>query len=448
MRFIVLIGTLVLPACMASAGIGTLTPTSPSPSDIPRLEALLSEDSANVVVQVALGAAYRAAGRLPEARDQLERAVARTQDPAATLYLALTYEELHDYARARTLYERYIGLARASTASEQVRQRLRLVERLELQAAAKVAVASERQISESALRPGTVAVLPLRYVGEDPEYRPLGRALAAHLITDLSQTDRLTVLERLEVQAILDELALADRGVVDEATAAGSGRMLRAEHVVQGSIDVARERVELNAVIVAVADAAARSPVNESDALARIFDVEERLALSLYASLGIQLTATERERVLQRPTENLRALLAYGRGLEAEDRGDYTQAAREYGEAARLDPGFQAAGEAAERAEDIGQAVGAGVDQMASIAVSELAVSATAASASDAPGATSRASRPAAQTGPNLNPSPLGELDALSTLLPDPLTRDAGSEVLGREGVAASTILRIIFRRP
>src|SRR5690606_10355932 len=67
------------------------------------------------------------------------------------------------------------------------------------------------------------------------------------------------------------------------------------------------------------------------------------VALRLYESLGIQLTEAERERVMRQPTQNVAALLAYGRGLEAEDAANYAAAAQHFAESARLDPGFAAA---------------------------------------------------------------------------------------------------------
>ena len=69
--------------------------------------------------------------------------------------------------------------------------------------------------------------------------------------------------------------------------------------------------------------------------------MEKTTALSLYELLGIQLTVAERERVMQHPTDNIRALLAFGLGLEAEDRGDFQLAGQHYTDAVTLDPRFQ-----------------------------------------------------------------------------------------------------------
>src|SRR5690606_30460110 len=139
------------------------------------------------------------------------------------------------------------------------------------------------------------------------------------LITDLSQTDRLSVLERMHVQALIDEIQLAEAGLVDPATAARGGRLLGAGRIIQGSVGGTEQDLQLTAAVVGVTTG---EPQVESgrgpSPLARFFDAEKALALDIYRVLGIELTPAERERVNRRPTENVRALLLFGLGLEAE----------------------------------------------------------------------------------------------------------------------------------
>jgi len=91
------------------------------------------------------------------------------------------------------------------------------------------------------------------------------------------------------------------------------------------------------------------------DAVARrggmdaLFQMQKALAVGVYQQLGVQLSPAERERVMRIPTTNLHAVLAFGRGLQAADAGQWAQAADHFLEAARLDPNFApAAGRASE----------------------------------------------------------------------------------------------------
>ena len=59
--------------------------------------------------------------------------------------------------------------------------------------------------------------------------------------------------------------------------------------------------------------------------------------------MGIRLSPAERQAITERPTADLQAFLAFSRGLEAEDRGDYAGAAAQFRAAAARDPSFRSA---------------------------------------------------------------------------------------------------------
>ncbi len=82
--------------------------------------------------------------------------------------------------------------------------------------------------------PNTVAILYFDNQGND-DLEPLKVGLAQMLITDLKPTEGLTVVERAQIQAILDELELGHSGKVSPDTAAKVGRLLGAEYMVMGS---------------------------------------------------------------------------------------------------------------------------------------------------------------------------------------------------------------------
>ena len=66
------------------------------------------------------------------------------------------------------------------------------------------------------------------------------------------------------------------------------------------------------------------------------------------------------------------ALLAYGDGLGAMDRGDYATAAASFGRAIEIDPGFQAARARSQEASSLQQASGTSGTEIAAAAASEL----------------------------------------------------------------------------
>lgn len=66
------------------------------------------------------------------------------------------------------------------------------------------------------------------------DYAPLSKGMADMLITELSGNAKLRVVERDRLQAIVDELKLAESDRVDRGTAVRIGRLLNARHLLTG----------------------------------------------------------------------------------------------------------------------------------------------------------------------------------------------------------------------
>ena len=86
-----------------------------------------------------------------------------------------------------------------------------------------------------AARTTTLAVLYFDYSGHDASLEALRKGLAQMLISDLAAVDRLQVVERDRLQALLDEQKLARSGKTDASTAARIGKLLGARYLVLGS---------------------------------------------------------------------------------------------------------------------------------------------------------------------------------------------------------------------
>jgi len=293
--------------------------------------------------QLALGEAQYRAGQDTAARATLRSLAGTLGDVGdrAALYDAAAADRLGDLGAAHQGYTRW--LARHDDGA--VRARLGDVDRRLADAAAHVAIASERSLDAASLPEHTVGVAPLQVAGGDSTIASLGYGLADLLITDLSRSAQLQVVDRTRTDALLRELALAGSGRVDSATAPRVGRLIGARRLVDGIVDAApggRLTVSTR-----VADAARGTlvgdPVTEHTSIDDILDSEKALAFSLFTQLGVTLTPAERAAVEQRPTRYLAAFLAYCKGARAEAYGDYRTAHAYYAQAVMIDPGFSAA---------------------------------------------------------------------------------------------------------
>jgi tetratricopeptide (TPR) repeat protein len=314
-------------------------------TSLARLEERRQAAPGSFAANRSLGIAYYRAGRFDDARGALETA-ARLQpkDGTTALYLGLTAEELGDLATARRAYASYIDVGRTSRVRLQLQSRLAALAKRELAAEARATLQRESTLGTEVGDPTTVAVMPLRFTGNDSSLRPLERGFAELLTTDLARSSRLKVVERSRIQALLDEMALQRSGQTDAATNVRAGKLLRAGRVVQGSLlQLDGSQLRVDAAVVDVPTTQISGATQGSDQLDRLFDLEKRIALDLFRELGVTLTVAERNAIEQRPTRSLAAFLAYSRGLTSEDQGRYDEAGRFYRDAIRLDPGFGAA---------------------------------------------------------------------------------------------------------
>ena len=377
-RAIPLLMGAALALCGCSVGLGA---GSVSPDEIPELQRVVSEEPANASAWARLGAAYGAAERPYDARRALERAAELPGTPvAAWAHLGSWREEAGDLDGAAEAYRRYLAEG-GEEAADAVEARLTVVEQRLLARRARAALAREAAISGAAPDPGTVGVMPLAVEGPE-QYRPLGTGLAELLTTDLSLTDRLEVLERAQLSALVEEMKLALGGYTEPGSAARVGRLLRAGRLVQGRVAVADTGgdTRVTALVVDAADVEAGGEVTESGVLDQLMEIEVRLALAIYRQLGIELTDTEIARLEEKPTRNLQAFLAFSEGLELMDVGMFTAAADRFDAAVSLDPGFSAARDAADRARRAGAT---GTAQVTEAATGGLAVEAGAGDAEE-----------------------------------------------------------------
>jgi hypothetical protein len=209
---------------------------------------------------------------------------------------------------------------------------------------ARAVIAMEGQLNPSRIPPRSLSVMPFEAAADDSMLTRLGYALSAFLSADLSTSPQLQLVERQHIDAIVREVGLTQQGMIDARSAPRIGRLIGAFRSVIGTISRTNDNsLILSSRIVEVVNGQVRAPVTGSASLDRIIDAEKALALRLFADLNITLTPAQRARVERRQTTNLAALLAFGRGVEAEAHGDAAGAIRAFQEAARIDPGFEAA---------------------------------------------------------------------------------------------------------
>lgn len=209
--------------------------------------------------------------------------------------------------------------------------------------AAKAALENENKLDAGKIPARTFAVLPFTVSSSDTLLKPLGFGLADLLVSDLSKSPELRLVERIQTNAMMRELNLVDEGIADPRQAPRVGRLIGARRILIG--DAARGdggTIRLSARVVDVIGGTVLDLVSAEAPLDRVIDAEKALALLIFERLGITLTPAQRNRIEQKQTVQLAALVAYGRGVQAEAKGDAAGATAAFEDASRLDAAFSA----------------------------------------------------------------------------------------------------------
>jgi len=217
-------------------------------------------------------------------------------------------------------------------------------ERHKAEQAARKAVAEEQSLDATKLEPRSLGIVPFEVDPPDTALVAVGYGLADLLTTDLAQSKKLQVVDRVQVNAVLREIGLVEAGRIDSNSAPRVGKLVQARRLVVGSLGwTPKQQLGLNVHIADVRTGSFRTAVAAQTSIDDILRAEKQLALDLFEKLGVPLTPKEQEAVEQMPTRNVDAFLAYSRGVRLEAEGRYSAAAAEYQQAAGLDPGFKAA---------------------------------------------------------------------------------------------------------
>ncbi len=299
-----------------------------------------------------LGIAYYKNGMPDKALAALEKSHQLDSGDGSTIfYLGAIYEDRSDYQRAIDYFSQYIRVGRLKKIRGKLERRLESLTRKKMTAEIEHAVKNEAQINPDSIPENTIAVLHFQNLSGKEQWNPLQKGLAEVLSYDLSKVKSLLVLERLRFQVLLNELALADSGIVDPETAPRVGRLLSAHTLINGSfieLDSAGNAIRIDAGFIKTKTGARESSQEVTGQPADFFRLEKMLVFNILDQMGIILTDEERKDIEVIPTKDFSAFLAFSLGLELEDQNRFDAARAQFETAFSLDPGFEMARNKAE----------------------------------------------------------------------------------------------------
>ncbi|MBN2010178.1 hypothetical protein JW960_12605 [candidate division KSB1 bacterium] len=334
--------------CWMMAGCGAMNVQQGglnSQYDISQLQSRIKRNPKDFQALRDLGVASYERNQFKQARKFLIRAFKlNPSDPQTMLYLGLSLEAEKLPKLAHRIYRRYRNVPANSEYRAMIQARYDLLSRDMAKLDMKAALANESQLATKQLMPNAVAVFPLNQVDGSDEYKPLGTGISEMIITDLSQVPDLRLVERIRLNALMEEMSLAQTGMIDVDTAPRLGHLVSAGRVVNGNYSVSgSNHVELDVSFWDVMKGQQPAVNSKTDVLQNIFLLEKDIVFNIIDDMGVELTPEQRAKIQYIPTKNLHAFIAYSMGLELEDSGQFEAAAQYFEKAAKIDPQFKKA---------------------------------------------------------------------------------------------------------
>lgn len=288
-----------------------------------------------------LGHALYETGQIDRAITELQTVLDRRPGiPDATYYLGLAQLAKDDRQAAVDTWAEYRNPEKPKV-SQAIAQNRTLVAISESIRLAKEAIQNEETLQTRPPEPNVVAVFPFQDVSPDNRYRHLQKAMAAMIISDLSEVPGLQVVERIRVQYLQDEMNLGESGIVAEGTAPRAGRLLGAEKLVVGALKIGSMAADTS--IASTTEREVVDSFNLSYPEEQFFELQKAMVERILATLQIRENATTEEMLKSHHTKSLPAANFYGQALDAQDKGRWAEARRFYRKAFDEDPNFQLA---------------------------------------------------------------------------------------------------------
>ncbi len=275
----------------------------------------------------------------------------RPNDAQILYYLGATYEELERPDQAIQVYSRYAELSPLNDARKQIEARLVVLLRQQMARETRKMLDQEQALNVESIPDNSVAVLYFNNLTGDEDLGPIQKGLADMLITDLSQVDELTVVERARLQQLLDEMGLGMSGMVDEQTAPRIGKLLGAARVVNGAVlSLPNQGLRIEAGFENIKSGQRENAEKMTGLMKDFYKIEKDLAFGIIDLMQIKLSSSEREAIERIPTRNLLAFISYCKALDYEDKGMWEQAGEAYQNALQKDANFGMAQNGLQRA--------------------------------------------------------------------------------------------------
>lgn len=308
---------------------------------IPLYEEYLAQKPDSPYVKAKLGFAYLKTGQLDKSIAELQQALKiKPGDPYSILYLGMGYLNKEKFDKAIETWQLYRNKEQPLV-EEEIRRLSTLVKIAASQRAAKKAIEEEQMLMAIKPDANTIAVCYYQDLSPDKSLRAFQKALTAMVITDLSKIKSLKIVERVRMQALLQEMRLGQTGIVDQNTAPRVGKLLGAESLIVGNLSLGSFDIitAVTSAVTGIVEGTASAAVDQEN----FYEAPMMIVRNVADIKGITLTLEEKKAIGAPHTTNYKAFIYFGEALDAMDAGNWKKAKDLFDMAVKEDPIFDMA---------------------------------------------------------------------------------------------------------
>lgn len=310
---------------------------------IPLLKEALETNPDSIESRSQLGFAYLKTGNLDDAITEFETVLKAEPDESySVLYLGMAYLNKERFADAIKVWQTYRDKKKPLVEAE-IKRLLTLLHISEGQRSAKKALVDEAKLKTAKPDENTIAVCYFQDLSPDKSLKGFQKGLAAMVITDMAKIKSLKVIERLRLQALLEEMKLGQTGIVDAGNAPRIGRLLGAESLITGNLSMGS--IQVTTSLASTSAEGVKGTATITVEKENFFELPSLIIRDSAKIMGITLSQDEIAAIGIPHTKNYKAFIYYGQALDAIDAGRWEDAKNLFDKALAEDPAFSLARE-------------------------------------------------------------------------------------------------------
>ncbi|MCK5899081.1 MAG: OmpA family protein, partial [Methylococcales bacterium] len=183
-----------------------------------------------------------------------------------------------------------------------------------------------------------LAISEFKNLKKISKYNWLKLGIPELMASFLSNTKGIKLLERGNLNKVLEEQSRVQSGIIDATNSAEFGKIAGASHMMTGSYHINNNKITINARMIKTETGQQLRAENITGNINDINEIVKKVVLKLSGSIGNILTAEEKQKIAEQGKGMMKKIEAVSKGQLSLKSGDIDAARKYYTDALRNDP--------------------------------------------------------------------------------------------------------------